>query len=138
MNSESLIALVLIGKPVTEVWAYWTLPEHIRQWNIPFNDWHCPVAENNLVAGGRFRFQMERKDGREGFDHTGTYTQVIPFEMIAYTLDDNRKTLIEFQQIDHNTIVRERFEPEVGTGTAMQQEFCQSVLNRFKNYVEQQ
>ena len=138
MGQQSLIALVLINRPVTEVWDYWIRPAHIKQWNIPFDDWHCPVAENDVTTGGRFRFYMEKKDGSEGFEHTGIYNEVTPFEMITYTLNDGRQSWIEFQQIDSNTIVRERFEPELHTAIELQKEFCQSVLNRFKNYVEQQ
>ncbi len=138
MGHQSLIALVLINRPVTQVWEYWTQAEHLMQWNVPFDDWHCPVVENDVTAGGHFKFYMERKDGSEGFEHTGVYDQVIPFEMIAYTLSDGRRSWIEFQQIDSNTIVRERFEPELHTAIELQKEFCQSVLNRFKNYVEQQ
>jgi uncharacterized protein YndB with AHSA1/START domain len=138
MGHQSLIALVLINRPVTEVWEYWTHAEHIMQWNVPFDDWHCPEVENDLISGGRFKFFMEKKDGSEGFEHAGTYNQVTPFEMISYTLNDGRQSWIEFQQIDSNTIVRERFEPELQTAIELQKEFCQSVLNRFKNYVEQQ
>ena len=137
MGHQSLIALVLINRPVTEVWKYWTDAEHIMQWNVPFDDWHCPAVENDVKTGGRFRFYMEKKDGSEGFEHTGIYSQVTPFEMITYTLNDGRQSWIEFQQIDSNTIVRERFEPELHTAIELQKEFCQSVLNRFKNYVEQ-
>ncbi|WP_114792228.1 SRPBCC domain-containing protein [Niabella yanshanensis] len=138
MSNQSLVALVLINRPVTEVWEYWTHAKHILQWNVPFDDWHCPEVENDLTAGGRFKFYMEKKDGSDGFEHTGVYDQVAPFEMIAYTLNDGRRAWIEFQQIDSNTIVRERFEPELHTAIELQKEFCQSVLNRFKNYVEQQ
>ncbi|MCH5715221.1 SRPBCC domain-containing protein [Niabella hibiscisoli] len=138
MDTESLIAWVLIGRPVSNVWEYWTEAEHIRQWNIPFDEWHCPEVDNELAAGAGFRFKMERKDGSEGFEHAGIYKQVVPFEIIAYTLNDGRKALVEFQQIDDNTIVRERFEPAPGIAIEIQKQFCQSVLNRFKNYVEQQ
>lgn len=138
MHYQSLVALVLINRPASEVWEYWTQPEHIRQWNSPFDDWHCPAVENDMVEGGRFRFYMERKDGSEGFEHSGVYNQIIPFEMIAYTLSDGRQACIEFQQIDNNTIVRERFEPTLSIATEVQTEFCQLVLNRFKNYAEKQ
>lgn len=137
MGNQSLVALVLVNRPVAKVWECWTQTEHVRQWNLPFDDWHCPEAEIDLIPCGRFRFYMERKDGNEGFEHAGVYNQVIPFELIAYTLIDGRQSWIEFQQIDHNTIVRERFEPELHTAIKMQEDFCQAVLNRFKKYVEQ-
>lgn len=138
MNSESLVALVLVNRPVTDVWEYWTQPSHIMQWHVPTDEWQCTAAENNLVTGGRFCIKMEPKKGTERFEYAGVYQQVVPFEMIAYSLNDGRKALVEFQQIDHNTIVRKRFEPELKTKIAVQTEFYQSVLNSFKNYVESQ
>jgi|SRR5690606_30334578 len=138
MYDPGVIALILVSRPVTSVWTYWTLPGHIMQWHIPFDDWHCPGAENDLTEGGRFRFQMERKDGKAGFEHAGIYVTIVPFEMLVYTLHDRRKTVVEFQQIDDNTIVRERFVSEPGTIIEGQQAFYQSLLNRFKKYAEQQ
>jgi hypothetical protein len=57
--------------------------------------------------------------------------------LVEYTLDDGRRSAIEFLQIDQNTIVRESFEPEKLVPDEIQEEFCQSVLQRFKGYVEQ-
>lgn len=133
----TIAATVLVEKPVEVVWAKWTHPADIMQWNIPFDNWQCPSAENDVSIGGRFFFRMESKDGKEGFDHKGKYDNVIPFERIEYVGDDGRKSVIEFQQIDENTIVRESFEPEMQTPVHIQLEFCQSVLNRFKKYVEE-
>ena len=80
---------------------------------------------------------MESKDTKEGFDYKGKYSNVIPLEYIESIQEDGRKSVIEFQQIDNNTIIRETFEPEAQTPLDMQEAFCQSVLNRFKQYTEQ-
>lgn len=138
MEGKKIVVNILVQKPLKEVWKGWTTPEEIKLWNIPFPKWHCPVATNDLREGGMFYFKMETKDGKEGFDHTGRYDKIIPYELIEYTLDDGRKSMIEFQQIDRNTIVRESFEPEKLVPDAVQQEFCESVLQRFKKYVEEQ
>ncbi|MFT3747522.1 MAG: SRPBCC domain-containing protein [Agriterribacter sp.] len=137
MKPGNLVATVLVGRPLDIVWEKWITPADIKQWNIPFDNWCCPIVENKVEDGGRFFFRMETKDGREGFDHKGKYDEVIPLQYIKYTQDDGRKSVIEFQQIDQNTIVRESFEPEKLVPNEMQQEFCQSVLQRFKEYVEQ-
>lgn len=136
MAAEYLIATVLVEKPLHVVWQRWITPEDIMQWNIPFDNWCCPEVENNIENGGRFFFRMETKDGKEGFDHKGNYEEVIPMQYIRYIQDDGRISIIEFQQIDNNTIVRERFEPEKLVPDGIQQSFCQSVLQRFKMYTE--
>lgn len=136
MEEEYLVATVLISRPAATVWDHWTRPEAIRRWNIPFENWHCPYVENNMEEGGRFFFRMEFLNGSDGFDHKGRYIRIIPGEYIEYLQDNGKHTIIEFQQIDGNTILREQFEPEANTPLEMQQSFCQSVLERFKNYVE--
>ncbi len=138
MKPGNLVATVLVGKPLEIVWQKWITPEDIRKWNIPFDNWCCPTAENVVEDDGRFFFRMETKDGKEGFDHKGRYDEVIPLQYIKYTQDDGREVVIEFQQIDQNTIVRESFEPEKLVPNEVQQEFCQSVLQRFKDYVEKE
>lgn len=136
MSAEYLVATVLVEKPLDIVWQKWITPEDIMQWNIPFDNWCCPEVENNIETGGRFFFRMETKDGKEGFDHKGNYKEVIPMQYIRYIQDDGRTSIIEFQQIDNNTIVRESFEPEKLVPGEIQQSFCQSVLERFKTYTE--
>lgn len=135
-EAEKVVVSVLIRKPLEIVWNSWMQPEDIRQWNVPFNDWHCPQAENDPEEGGRFFYRVERKDGKEGFDHTGIYDKIVPYQLIEYTLDDGRRSSIEFQHIDQNTIVRESFDPEERTPVSLQKEFCQAVLDRFREYVE--
>ena len=135
---KPIVVAVLIEKPLKIVWEKWINPDDIKQWNIPFENWHCPKVMNDVTDGGSFFFRMESKDGKEGFDYKGNYTKVIPFEYIENTQDDGRKSVVEFQQIDDNTIIRETFEPEAQTPPDIQEAFCQSVLNRFKQYAEQE
>lgn len=138
MEAEKIVVNILVQKPLNEVWRGWTIPEEIKLWNIPFPNWHCPVVINDLRDGGKFCFRMETKDGKENFDHSGRYDKIIPYERIEYTLDDGRKSITEFLQIDSNTIIRESFEPEKLVPDAVQQEFCESVLQHFKKYLEKQ
>ena len=46
---------VTVNAPVDKVWAAWTTPEYIVNWNFASDDWHCPKAELELLEGGRFR-----------------------------------------------------------------------------------
>ncbi|MDQ0966536.1 uncharacterized protein YndB with AHSA1/START domain [Flavobacterium sp. W4I14] len=79
---------------------------------------------------------MAKKDGTENFNFSGTYTEIIKHERIAYTLDDKRKSLITFTGNNPVTLT-EIFEPVANLDLTMQQEFCQSGLDQLKAYAEQ-
>ncbi|WP_083891395.1 SRPBCC domain-containing protein [Cyanobium gracile] len=66
---------VNIAAPIDEVWKAWTSPADIQQWNAASEDWHCPSAEIDLRAGGKFSYRMEAKDGSMGFDFGGPLCQ---------------------------------------------------------------
>lgn len=133
---ETLRAEVTVRQPIDVAWLAWTSPEAIREWNIPFDHWHTPRAENDLRPGGAFFYRMETKDGREGFDYRGRYDRIEFQELITLTLDDGRKSFIRFASDGKRTIVTEQFEPEADSPPELQKEFCQKVLERFKAYVE--
>ena len=135
MNKNALIAEVEINQPIELIWKIWNEPEHIMKWNAPSDEWINKKIENNLVLGGGFLYVMARKDGTESFDFSGTYTEVIEHERIAYTLDDKRKSLITFTGNNPVTLT-EIFEPVADLDFAMQQAFCQSGLNQLKAYAE--
>jgi hypothetical protein len=93
-------------------------------------------VENDVRAGGLFSFRMEAINGSEGFDHVGKYDKVIKYQLIEYTVSDNRKSIIEFVAKGNTTILTETFEPENETPIDLQRDFCESVLLNFKNHVE--
>ncbi len=137
MKSENILtASVTINKPIELVWKLWNEAEHIAKWNAPSADWINKKIENNLVEGGEFLYAMVKKDGSEKFDFKGTYTEIILHKSLSYTLDDGRKTTITFTGNEPVNLT-ETFEPVTGLDLTMQQEFCQSVLNKFKAYAEQ-
>lgn len=119
-----------------KVWECWTKPEHIVNWNSASEDWHSPKAENDLKPGGRFNYRMEAKDGSEGFDFTGTYDEVLPYERINYTMDDDRRVWTTFTDREGKTYIESIFEAENHFPVEMQKEGWQSILNRFKAYTE--
>lgn len=121
---------------VEKVWVYWTVPEHIVNWNFASQDWHTTNAINDLRVGGRFSYRMEAKDGSMGFDFAGTYTKVLLNKQIQFILDDDREVLINLKQEDDLTLLTETFETEDMNSIALQQAGWQSILNHFKDYVE--
>ena len=126
----------LINAPVAEVWASFTQPHHIVNWNFATNDWHCPKAENNLHVGEKFTSRMEAKDGSFGFDFEGVYTEVIAHQKIGYKMPDDRMVEISFIEEGNQTKIIEIFEAENDNPLEMQQQGWQQILNNFKSYVE--
>lgn len=125
-----------VNAPLAKVWECWTTPAHITKWNNASEDWHTPSAENDLRTGGRFSARMEAKDGSMGFDFGGVYTHVKEHELIAYTLDDDRKVTISFTSTGATTTVTESFEAEDENSIELQKGGWQSILNNFKKYTE--
>ena len=125
-----------INAPVEKVWAYWSAPEHITKWNNASEDWHSPRAENDLRPGGKFSTRMEAKDGSMGFDFGGTYDEVKTNEVIAYTMSDGRKVVVNFTKVGDQTKVIETFDAEETNPIEMQRGGWQAILDNFKKYVE--
>lgn len=119
------------------MWEYWTEPQHITQWNNASDDWHTPVAENDLTVGGKFLTRMEAKDGSFGFDFGGVYDEVKLHEVISYTMGDGRKVTITFKSQGNETEVIETFDAETSNPIEMQQAGWQAILDNFKKYAEQ-
>lgn len=127
-----------INAPIEKVWQYWTEPEHITQWNAASDDWHCPSATNDLREGGTFTSRMEAKDGSAGFDFAGTYTQVIPHELIAYKMDDDREVMTTFKQAEDGVEIITEFDAEGTNPIEMQRAGWQAIMDRFKQHIETQ
>lgn len=126
----------LVHVPVKVAWETWTLPEHIVRWNSASEDWHTTKATNDLRVGGTFSSRMEAKDGSMGFDFFGVYDVVKAYEAIEYTLGDERKVWIHFQEENGSTKIREVFEAEGENKLELQRDGWQAILNHYKNYTE--
>src|SRR6478672_7508405 len=84
-----------VTAPVEEVWRAWTTPDDIKQWNSASDDWHTTAASVDLRVGGAFSSRMEAKDGSMGFDFAGTYSKIVPNELIECQFGD-RILKVEF------------------------------------------
>lgn len=125
-----------IAAPVAKVWAAWIDPEAIKQWNAASADWHTTAASVDLRLGGKFTARMEAKDGSVGFDFFGTYTKVIPEQLLEYTLGDERRVQVKFSQQAETTTVTETFETESVHSAEQQRLGWQAILDNFANYVQ--
>lgn len=135
-NTKKITVKTTIQAPVEKVWKIWTEPEHIKKWNSASDDWHTPLAENDLRVGGKFLSRMEAKDRSFGFDFGGIYDEVKHHEVITYTMEDGRKVSITFSSRDNQTEVTEVFDAEESNPVEMQQQGWQAILERFKEYAE--
>jgi uncharacterized protein YndB with AHSA1/START domain len=133
---EPITVDVTINEPVERVWEVFTEPEYIKKWGHASDDWHTPTVVNYLRVGGSFNFRMEARDGSEGFDFTGTYTEVVPNKRIAYTMSDGRKVAVDFEEMGNSTHVKEVFDPENENPIEVQRKGWQSILDNFKKHAE--
>jgi uncharacterized protein YndB with AHSA1/START domain len=131
-----LIAEIFVNASIEKVWDLWTNPKHMAKWNNMSEEWHTPKAENDLRVGGRLFLRMEMKDGSDGFDYMCIYDDLVIKQKISHTTSDNRKTTILFLITENGVRLTETFDPESKTPLDIQQDFCQSILNNFKAYVE--
>ena len=136
-NKGEIIVEMPINVPVEQLWEFYTGPEHIMEWNHASDDWHSPHAENDVRVNGEFDFRMEARDGSEGFDFKGYYTEVVPHERLAYVMEDGRRATVEFIPIGNSTHMKITFEPEQQNTMDLQKEGWQAILENFKKYAEE-
>ncbi len=127
---------VIIKAPIEKVWDFWITPKHIQNWNMAFDNWHTPYAENDLKEEGKFRYEMTSKDKTESFDFEGVYTKVEQFQLIEYRLSDDRIGSVRFENFGDDVKLTEHFEPNKTDSENMQKQWCQDVINNFKKYTE--
>lgn len=137
MSANKITVQATVAVPAARAWLYFTQPQHVIHWNFASPDWHCPKAENDLQAGGKFSYHMAAKDGSFGFDFEGTYDEVIPEKKIVYTMSDGRQTMVTFETFGNQTTVTETFDAETENSLELQQNGWQAILNNFKSYTEQ-
>ena len=131
-----LVVETLVHADPSTTWKAYSNPDDIKQWNNASPDWHSPRSEVDLREGGRFTTRMEARDGSIGFDFAGTYTRVVPEELIAYRMDDGREATVRFGKVPEGTRVTVEFEAESENPAEMQQQGWQAILDNFARYVE--
>ncbi len=134
--AKSITVSTNVNAPIALAWAAWTQPEHITQWNFASPDWECPSASNNPIAGGEFSYRMAAKDGSMGFDFAGTYSQVIPLELLEFTIGD-RAVSVKFEAVSSDeTKIIETFEIEDVNSEELQRGGWQAILENYKLHTE--
>jgi uncharacterized protein YndB with AHSA1/START domain len=124
-----------IAAPIEKVWQAYTTPADIMRWNAASEDWHTTAASVDLREGGAFTSRMEAKDGSIGFDFAGSYTKIVPEQLIEYEFG-GRHAQVEFSQLATAVLLRVCFDAETEHPAEQQRLGWQSILNNFKKHVE--
>jgi uncharacterized protein YndB with AHSA1/START domain len=125
---------VLVAAPIAKVWESYTSPSDIVKWNFASEDWHTPNATVDLRVGGIFSSRMESKDGTEGFDFEGVYTNIIEHELIEYSFGD-RNAKVEFSNEPTGVRVAVTFDAEDMNTADQQRAGWQAILDNFAAHV---
>lgn len=136
MNTEKITVQANIAQSPSNVWDYYTKPEHITKWNFASDEWQCPTASNDLRKGGQYYARMEAKDGSWGFDFEAIYNNVITGQTFTYTMSDGRQATTTFQRVGDNTEVTTTFDAENTNPLEMQKAGWQAILDNFKKYAQ--
>ncbi len=133
---DKLTVQTTINAAPDRVWAGYTEPAQIMEWNFASPDWHCPQSEVDLQVGGRMVSKMAAKDGSFAFDFGATFTEIVPEQLLAIRLDDGREAVTVFEPVEGGTRVTTRFDPETQSPPAMQQMGWQAILENFRRHME--
>lgn len=135
MSAPTITVSATVAAPIEKVWSAYTTPADIIQWNAASDDWHTTTATVDLREGGAFSSRMEAKDGSFGFDFAGTYTKIVPHQLIEYSFGD-RVAKVEFNQGPASVTVQVSFVAETTHTLDQQRDGWQAILNNFKRHVE--
>ena len=136
-TSDTITVETLVHAPLAKVWSDYTSLSAIQQWNAASDDWHTTQASVDLRVGGQFCSRMEAKDGSFGFDFAGTYTKIVPEQLLEYRFGE-RTASVSFHLTAEGVTVRVEFVPEKQNPMEMQRQGWQAILNSFTRFVEAQ
>jgi uncharacterized protein YndB with AHSA1/START domain len=125
---------VTVDAPIQKVWDAYVTPEDIVQWNAASDDWHTTSSTVDLRPGGKFCSRMEAKDGSEGFDFEGEYTNIVAHELIEYAFG-GRTATITFKQGHEGVRVSVSFDTEDQNAAELQRAGWQAILDNFARHV---
>jgi uncharacterized protein YndB with AHSA1/START domain len=125
-----------VNAPIEKVWAAYTNPEDIVQWNAASDDWHTTKSTVDLRVGGQFSSRMEAKDGSFGFDFEGTYTKVIPHQLIEYEFGGRLAQISLSSAESDQVLVTVSFDTEDENDVELQRQGWQAILDNFNRHVQ--
>jgi len=79
---------------------------------------------------------MEAKDGSFGFDFEGTYTRIVPHQIIEYRMSDGREVSKRFVETGDGVMVTSVFDAETENSPEMQRDGWQAILDNFARHAQ--
>jgi uncharacterized protein YndB with AHSA1/START domain len=73
----------ILNQPIHKIWEAWSKPATFMKWWGP-KEYSCPFCSIDFREGGKYLASMRGPNGKDMWS-TGTYTEIIPQEKIAYT-----------------------------------------------------
>jgi len=130
-NDRELVITRTFDAPRPLVWAAFTDPKHLPNWQTGPEGFTMPVCEIDLRPGGSWHYVWRNAHGRE-FGATGTYREVTPQERIvtvtsvngeentATTVftEDGRRTTVTVTTLFASTASRDQALRYARSGTA--------------------
>lgn len=139
---ETVTVQAQVDAPVERVWEAWTDTAAILQWYGESDDRHCLSAHIDLRTGGSYVYRTAARDGSATIDLFGTFLEVDPPRSLVSRLSEGapmgggRQIRATFASTDGGTAVTQTLEIEPTQPVDQQRAGWQSVLDRFKTYVE--
>jgi uncharacterized protein YndB with AHSA1/START domain len=134
--SKIIISQTVKATPKQVFESYLDPKDNVR-WNTAGEGWTTSHAEINPIEGGKFSIGYKSPDEKNDFDFSGTYTEIIQDQKIAYILDDGREVVVNIAPIDdENSEIKIEFETENQNSEELQKKGWCKVLNNFVEYTQ--
>lgn len=131
---------ITLTKPVKatpqRVYQAFLEPTDLTQWHHASEGWTTPWARVDATPGGRLAIRFEDPTGKNSFDLEGVFNELIPDELIDYTMTDGRRVLIHLAPADGGTLITQTFDAEDQMSIDVQRQGWMSLLDQLARYLE--
>jgi uncharacterized protein YndB with AHSA1/START domain len=107
-SDRELVITRTFDAPRSLVWAAFTDPKHLPNWQTGPEGFTMPVCEIDLRPGGSWHYVWRNAQGRE-FGATGTYREVDPLKRIVYVTnhsgEENTSTTTFTEENGRTTVI---------------------------------
>lgn len=126
----------VIDAPRARVYKAFLDADDLLKWHHADESWTTPYAESDARPGGKFRIGFQSPDGKNSFDFTGTYDELVEPGRIVYTIGDGRKVWIDLKEGDGTTKVDLTLTLETRNTPEKQREGWGLMLKHLGEYLE--
>lgn len=125
-----IVGETIARAPIERVRQAYTTRDDIVRWNASSSDWHT-TRECRSSGRRASSSRMEAKEGSLGFNFAGTYTNVVPHQLIEYSVGD-RVARVGFAHVPDGVRVRVSFDAAPSDSIDRQQAGWQAILNNLR------